>query len=59
MGVAALGFWNWRVLTPRLTSGDPPAASQLRRAVAIELTLGALLIAVTAVLVGVGTPREF
>jgi putative copper export protein len=59
MGVAALGFWNWRVLTPRLAGGDPPAASQLRRAVAIELALGGLLIAVTALLVGVGTPREF
>jgi putative copper export protein len=57
-GVAAVGFWNWRVVTPRLNAEDPNAAVQLRRAVALELSLALLLIAVTAVLVGVGTPRE-
>ena len=57
-GVAAIGFWNWRVLTPRLDADAPNAAGQLRRAVALELSLALFLIAVTAVLVGVGTPRE-
>lgn len=57
-GVAMVGFWNWRVLTPRLDADAPDAAVQLRRAVALELSLAMFLIAVTALLVGVGTPRE-
>ncbi len=58
VGVAIVGFWNWRVLTPGLDADAPDAAVQLRRAVALELTLALVLLAVTAVLVGVGTPRE-
>ncbi len=58
VGVAGLGFLNWKVVTPRLVAGEPKAASQLRRAVAIELLLGLLLIAVTAVLVATALPGE-
>jgi putative copper export protein len=56
-GVAAIGFWNWRVLTPRLSAERPDAPRQLRVAIAAEVALALFLIAVTAVLVGVGTPR--
>ena len=58
VGVAAIGFWNWRVITPRLNADDPAAPQQLRRAIAAELSLALLLVAVTAVLIGLGTPRE-
>jgi putative copper export protein len=57
-GVASIGYWNWRVVTPRLQADDAQAGTNLRRAIAVEIMLAALLIAVTAVLVGVGTPRE-
>jgi copper transport protein len=58
VGVAAIGFWNWRVITPRLNADEPAAPQQLRRAIAAELSLALLLVAVTAVLIGLGTPRE-
>ena len=57
-GVAVLGYWNWRVITPRLQADDATASGTLRRAVAMEVLLAVLLVAITAVLVGVGTPRE-
>jgi putative copper export protein len=57
VGVAAIGFWNWRVLTPRLSAERPYAPRQLLVAIAAEVALALFLIAVTAVLVGVGTPR--
>jgi putative copper export protein len=56
-GVAAAGFWNWRVITPRLLA-DVAAARALRRAVLLELILAGALLAITAVLVGSGTPAE-
>lgn len=57
-GVAMLGFWNWRVVTPGLDAEGPDATIRLRRAVAVELLLALLLLTVTAVLVGVATPRD-
>lgn len=52
--VAAVGSWNWRRLKPRLDAGDPPAA--MRRAAALELVFGALVLLATAVLVAVPPP---
>lgn len=55
-GVAGLGAWNWRVLLPRL--GTPPATGALGRSARIELLLGLLLLAITAVLVALPMPAE-
>jgi len=58
LGVAGLGWYNWKVITPRLITAGPSATRSLRRAVRIELLLGLLLIAVTAVLVATALPGE-
>ncbi len=58
VGVAGLGWFNWKVVTPRLLAGAPPAERSLRRAVAIELLLGLMIIGVTAVLVATALPGE-
>lgn len=55
-GVAAVGAYNWKVVTPRLAATGDLAA--LRRSTAIELTLALALIAVTAVLVATPLPAE-
>lgn len=57
-GVAALGWHNWKRLTPALETGAPGASRQLRRAVAWELTLGFLVLAATAVMVGTALPID-
>lgn len=51
----ALGAWNWRRVTPRL--GSPLGTSELTRSATIELCIGALLLAATAVLVALPAPR--
>lgn len=58
VGVAALGWYNWKIVTPRLAAGSPPAGHLLRRAIAIELLLGLCVVAVTAVLVATALPGE-
>lgn len=52
--VAALGFWNWRYITPALRSDTGPA--RLRRNVVLELVTGAAVILVTAILVALPPP---
>lgn len=52
--VAALGFYNWRVVRPAL--GAAAATRRLRRAAGTELAVGALVLLVTAVLVALPTP---
>ena len=52
----ALGWWNWRRITPSLTAGTPAAATSLRRAIAAELLLGAVALALTAWLIGSPLP---
>jgi putative copper export protein len=54
----ALGWYNWRVVTPRLRGGVPPAARTLRRSVLIEVALAVLILAVTAVLVTQALPID-
>jgi copper transport protein len=53
-GVAAMGFGNWRYVSPRLS--DDAGARLLRRTAAIEMALAALVLAITAWLVGLPQP---
>ncbi|MGH7476668.1 MAG: copper resistance CopC/CopD family protein [Longimicrobiales bacterium] len=53
--VALLGFYNWRVVRPRL--GTEPTTARLRRSASAELTVGALVVLITAVLVALPTPK--
>jgi putative copper export protein len=55
-GVAATGFVNWQYVRPRLMRSG--GAEVLRRTVTIELTVAALVLAVTALLVGLPQPGE-
>ncbi|MES2306723.1 MAG: CopD family protein [Gemmatimonadota bacterium] len=55
-GVAAIGWWNWKVVTPGLERGLPIAPSRLRRAVVIELSLGLVMLAITAFLIAAPLP---
>jgi len=55
-GVAVLGWYNWKVVTPALEGAQPIAPFRLRRAVTIELCLGAVMLAITAFLVAAPLP---
>jgi putative copper export protein len=55
-GVAVTGAYNWKVVTPRLTTAA--GLPSLRRSVAIELSLAVVLVAITAVLVATPLPAE-
>jgi copper transport protein len=52
---AALGAYHWKSLTPRLDSVQ--GASVFRGSAAVELTLAALLLGATAVLVALPAPK--
>ncbi len=56
VAVAALGALNWRVMKPSL--GDLGSARRLRRSAMAELAMGALVLAVTAMLVATPPPAE-
>ena len=56
LGVATIGWWNWKVVTPALEAAHIEAPSRLRRAVAIELALGVVMLAITAFLVAAPLP---
>jgi putative copper export protein len=51
----ALGAYNWKTVTPRLDTTH--GASIFRSSAAAELTLGALILAATALLVALPAPR--
>lgn len=53
--VIGLGAWNWKRMTPRL--GSESAAFELRRSAKAELTFAAIVLAVTAVLVSLPSPK--
>jgi putative copper export protein len=54
--VAAIGAYNWRIVRPSM--GDERGAMRMRRSAVLELSVGALLLAVTAVLVVTPPPPE-
>lgn len=53
-GVFATGAYNWLRVKPRL--GQDLATSRLRRSATAEIAVGAIVLAITAVLVASGTP---
>lgn len=54
--LAATGAYNWRVVRPAL--GTPVATTRLKRSAAVELAVGLVVIAVTAVLVATEPPIQ-
>ena len=56
-GVAALGFYNWKHVTPRLDSEEGEARF-LGFSAPTEVVLGLLVLLVTALLVGTALPME-
>ncbi len=54
--VAGLGAWNWRRMTPRL--GSEEAAAAIRRSATAEVSVTALVLVITAVLVSLPAPAE-
>ena len=55
LGVVGIGAWNWRRQKPRL--GSVESALALRRSARSELVAAALVLAVTAVLVSLPSPK--
>jgi putative copper export protein len=53
-GTAAMGAYNWRLVRPRL--GEAHTTRRLYRSATLELTIGALLLGATAVLVALAAP---
>jgi putative copper resistance protein D len=58
IGVLALGWYNWKVVTPALEMRATGSEARLRRAVRIELVLGAIMLAITTLLVVAALPGE-
>lgn len=52
---AAVGFWNWKRVTPRL--GTPAGTTSLKRSTTIELLIGTIIIILTAILVSLPAPK--
>jgi len=56
--ILGLGWYNWRVLTPRLVADDAPAMRTLRRAALVEVLLAVAVIAITAAMVHQALPVD-
>ncbi|MBC7788782.1 MAG: copper resistance protein CopC/CopD [Anaerolineae bacterium] len=54
--VLAIGAYNWRRVRPAL--GEKAGAALLRRSATAELAIGAAVLVITAMLVGMETPRS-
>ena len=52
--IAAVGFWNWRWMTPRL--GDSLGTAALRRTAGGEVALAGVVLLITAVLIHLAMP---
>lgn len=52
---AALGFYNWKWVTPKL--GTPAGTTRLRRTATIEILIGMIIIVLTAILVSLPAPK--
>lgn len=57
-GALGIGWWNWRIGTPALATGSATAAERMRRAISVELLLGAVILALTAWLIGSPLPSH-
>ncbi|HEY8061813.1 MAG TPA: CopD family protein [Gemmatimonadales bacterium] len=57
-GVLAVGWYNWKIVTPALEGLDADCRRRLRRAISVELALGLLMLAITTVLVASPLPGE-
>jgi len=53
-----VGAFNWRRVRPTLATGGTAASARLRHSATLELALGVLVLAVTAVLVALPTPVD-
>jgi putative copper export protein len=53
--VFGLGAWNWRRQRPML--GTEPAASSIRRSAAAELSIAAIVLVITAIIVSLPSPK--
>jgi putative copper export protein len=58
LGVLAVGWYNWRIVTPALEAHEATGSRRLRRAIRVELALGLLMLAITTVLVASPLPGE-
>lgn len=58
LGVLGAGWWNWKVVTPRLVRDETASVAALRRAVAVELLLAAAVLGVSAALVNGALPID-
>lgn len=58
LGVLALGWYNWRVVTPALEGRQVSSPGTLRRAIRVELALGLVMLAITTMLVVSSLPGE-
>jgi len=56
LAVVVMGWWNWKRVKPSLTGGEESVA-RLNRSATTEVVLGAIVLAVTAVLVSLPSPR--
>lgn len=54
--VVVMGWWNWKRVKPSLAGGEQSVA-RLNRSATTEVVLGAIVLAVTAVLVTLPSPR--
>jgi putative copper export protein len=52
---AAVGFWNWKWVTPKL--GTPSGTTRLKRSATVELLIGAIILVLTALLVYLPAPK--
>jgi putative copper export protein len=55
--VVATGAYNWRVVRPFLNRNGNTAISRLHRSATLEIIIGAVVIAITAILVATPTPN--
>lgn len=55
LAVVFMGWWNWKKVKPSLTEGDQSVA-RLNRSATTEVMLGAIVLALTAVLVSLPSP---
>lgn len=56
LGVVVVGWWNWKRVKPSL-EGAGGSVARLQRSATTELVLGAMVLAATAVLVSLPSPR--